>query len=43
MCLFRELHLQGLRSTKMRNLLFVNEQFSEKRKAANGTLLTDTN
>ena len=43
MCLFREFHLQGLRSPKMRSLLFVNEQFSDKRNAANGTLWTDTN
>ncbi len=43
MCLIREFHLQGLRSPKMRSLLFVNEQFSDKRNAANGTLWTDTN
>ena len=42
MCLFREFHLQGLRSPKMRSLLIVNEQFSDKRNAANGTLWTDT-
>jgi hypothetical protein len=43
MCLFREFHLHGLRNPKMRNLLVVNEQFSDKHNAANGTLWTDTN
>jgi len=43
MCLFRRFHLQGSRSPKMRNLPVVNEQFSDKRNAANGTLWTDTN
>ena len=43
MCLFREVYLQGLRSPKMRSLLLVNEQFSDKRNTANGTLWTDTN
>ncbi len=43
MCLFRRFHLQGLRSPKMRSLLVVNEQFSDKRNEANGTLWTDTN
>ncbi|MFO7369774.1 MAG: hypothetical protein R6X09_05835 [Bacteroidales bacterium] len=41
MCLFREFHLQGLRSPKMRSLLFVNEQLSDKRNAANGALWAD--
>jgi hypothetical protein len=43
MCLFRKVHLQGLRSPKMRSLLLINEQFSGKRNAVNGTLWTDTN
>ncbi len=43
MCLFREFHLQGLHSPKMRSLPGVNEQSSDKRNAANGTLWTDTN
>jgi hypothetical protein len=42
MCLFRKSHLQGLRSPKMRSLLLVNEQFSGKLNAVNGTLWTDT-
>ncbi len=42
MCLFRRFHLQGSRSPKMRSLHIVNEQFSGKRNAANGTLWTDT-
>jgi len=43
MCLFRRFHLQGSCSPKMRSLLVVNEQFSDKRNVANGTLWTDIN
>ena len=43
MCRFREFHLQGLRSPETQSLLVVNEQFSNKRNAANGTVWTDTN
>ncbi len=43
MCLFIKFHLQGSRGPKTRSLLIVNEQFSDKRNAANGTLWTDTN
>ncbi len=43
MCLFRKFHLQGSRDPKTRSLLVVNEQFSDKCKATNGTLWTDTN
>ncbi len=43
MCLLIAFHLQGLLSPKRRSLLIVNEQFSDKRNAANGTLWTDTN
>ncbi len=42
MCLFIKIHLQGSRSPKMRSLQVVNEQFQDKRNAANGTLWTDT-
>jgi len=42
MCLFRKFYLQGSRGPKTRSLLVVNEQFSDKRNAANGTLWTDT-
>jgi len=42
MCLFIKFHLQGSRGPEIRSLLVVNEQFSDKRNAANGTLWTDT-
>ncbi len=41
MCLFRKFHLQSSRGPKMQSLLVVNEQFSDKRNAANGTLWTE--
>ncbi len=41
MCLFRKYHLEGSRGPKTRSLLIVNEQFSDKRNAANGTLWTE--
>lgn len=41
MCLFRWFHLQGSRGLETRSLPVVNEQFSDKRDAANGTLWTD--
>ncbi len=43
MCLFRRFHLQGSRGPETRSLLIVNEQFPDKRNAANGTLWTDSN
>ncbi len=43
MCQFRKFNLQGLHGPKTRSLLVVNEQFLDKRNAANGTLWTDTN
>ncbi len=43
MCLFRRFHLQGSRGPETRGLLVVNERFSDKRKAVNGTLWTDSN
>ncbi len=43
MRLFRKLHLQGSRGPETRSLLVVNEQYSDKRNAANWTLWTDTN
>jgi hypothetical protein len=42
MCLFRECHLQGLRSRQKQSLLFANEYFGGKRNKASGTLWTDT-
>ncbi len=42
MCLFIKFQLQGLHGPKIWSLPVVNEQFSDKRNAANGTLLTDT-
>jgi len=42
MCLFIKFHLQGSCSPKTRSLQVVNEQFSDKRNAANGTLWTNT-
>ncbi len=42
MCLFRKYNLQGSRGPETRSLLVANEQFPDKRNAANGGLYGQT-